>query len=220
MFGDVVASTLTGDRIGLVFLGQDNNQIDQYVRAAIAPTGAVVAYDAVVREPLQLSDLATASAPSRYATLASNPALIGPLGTAVGTQLAAGGVLLRRLEPSLFSSYAGALGPVSAVVIVRSDPRLRGTAAAETATFEAALAAGLLATRVPVVGVQASDSRPSQIGWYEDQQLASVDDVDEVSGRTALVYALAGAHGTYGVLPSAQALLPATVGTGGSRSAG
>ncbi|MGA2471429.1 MAG: copper transporter [Solirubrobacteraceae bacterium] len=214
VFPAVVANELVGERIGLVFLGQDNNQIDQFVRAAIAPAGAVVAYDAVLREPLELTSLAAASAPSRYSALASDPALLGPFARAVGGQLVYGGALVRRLEPSLFSSYAGTLGPVAAVVIVRDDPSLPASVRTQTATFEDNLAAGLAATRLPVVGVELTDTTPSQIGWYDLQQLASVDDIDDIAGRTALVYSLAGAHGAYGLLPTAQALLPATVATG------
>jgi hypothetical protein len=213
VFPTLVADTLAGDRIGLLFLGQDNNQIDQYVHAAIAPTGAVVSYDAVLREPLELSSLAAASVPSRYSALASDPALLGPFARSVATQLVYGGALLRRLEPSLFSSYAGTLGPVSAVVLVRDDAGLPTSLTSQTAAFETELAAAFTSTRIPVVGVQLTDTRPSQIGWYDAQQLASVDDLDDIAGRTALVYALAGAHGAYGILPSAQALLPATVTT-------
>jgi hypothetical protein len=41
--------------------------------------------------------------------------------------------------------------------------------------------------------------------------MASVDDIDETAGATALVYALAGARGAYGVKGSADSLLPDVV---------
>jgi hypothetical protein len=66
---------------------------------------------------------------------------------------------------------------------------------------------------VSVVGVETTSTNPSQIGWYKQQNLASVDDLDDLAGRTALIFALGGAKGTYGIKPSAQALLPNIVGT-------
>jgi hypothetical protein len=42
-----------------------------------------------------------------------------------------------------------------------------------------------------------------------------VDDLDSTAGRAALAYALAGAHGSYGVKGTANSLLPAVVATSG-----
>ncbi|HEX8743918.1 MAG TPA: copper transporter, partial [Thermoleophilaceae bacterium] len=60
----------------------------------------------------------------------------------------------------------------------------------------------------PVVGVEAIDSDPSQIGFYEDRMPASVDSVDTPAGRIALVLTLAGARGSFGFKDSADAPLP------------
>ena len=51
---------------------------------------------------------------------------------------------------------------------------------------------GLRAHDVPVVGVEATDAEPSQVEWYNDHGLSSVDDLDDPIGRAALVFALAG----------------------------
>ena len=45
--------------------------------------------------------------------------------------------------------------------------------------------------------------------------MSSVDNVDEVAGRAALVFVLAGSQGSYGRRDSAQALLPPVVGSPG-----
>jgi hypothetical protein len=222
VYSTVVADELVGERIGLIFLGQDNNQIDDLVHQAIAPSGAQIEYDAVVREPLALDTLAAAAVAvpgaTHYAGLATEPKLLAPFAKRVAGELVDGGPptsLLHAVEPSLFSSYSGVLGPVAAIVVVRNDGTAPSTTATQTATFEKSLVSSLAATGVPVVGVELTDTTPSQIGWYEQEQLASVDDLDDISGRTALVYALAGAHGTYGIKSTAQALLPGTLPTTG-----
>ena len=66
-----------------------------------------------------------------------------------------------------------------------------------------------------VVGVESTDTSPSQIRWFRDRRVASVDDLDQVAGRAALVFALGGATGAWGVKDSAQALLPDAAGTPG-----
>lgn len=219
VYPTLVAGTLTGERIGIVFLGADNNTIDEDVRAALAPTGAQLAYDAVVREPLDLGAIAGEAGATRYAGLAVNRGLIGPFAGRIASGLIDGGPLARRVERSLFSSYAGTPGPVDAMVIVRDDDRLGRAAAAQVADFEDHFAAGLAASGLPVVGVELTSTEPSQVGWFSAEQLASVDDLDLVAGRTALVYALAGAHGTYGTRASAQALLPPGVPASGATGA-
>ncbi len=63
--------------------------------------------------------------------------------------------------------------------------------------------------QTPIVGVERTDSAPSQVGWYQAQELASVYNVDQAAGRAALGIALAGGGvGSYGIKSSAEALLP------------
>jgi hypothetical protein len=46
------------------------------------------------------------------------------------------------------------------------------------------------------------------VGLFDDQGLSSVDSIDLVSGKVALVFALAGADGSFGVKETADSLLP------------
>ena len=66
----------------------------------------------------------------------------------------------------------------------------------------------MTAVGVPVVGVELSNTEPSQVPWYKSQGISSVDDLDTLAGQAALVYALAGSHGAYGIKSSADSLLP------------
>ena len=68
-----------------------------------------------------------------------------------------------------------------------------------------------------VVGIEPSDSDPSQIGWYRDRELSTVDNIDENAGRAALVFVLAGADGAFGRRDGAQDLLPPVVATAPQR---
>ena len=61
---------------------------------------------------------------------------------------------------------------------------------------------------VRVVGVERTDSDPSSIEFFSDHGAASVDNVDQLPGRVALVYVLGGAEGAFGVKETADALLP------------
>ncbi len=66
---------------------------------------------------------------------------------------------------------------------------------------------------MPTVGVELTSTEPSQVPWYQSQDISSVDDLDTIAGQAALIYALAGSHGTYGMKSSADSLLPNVGGT-------
>jgi len=66
---------------------------------------------------------------------------------------------------------------------------------------------------VPAVGVELTHSEPSQIAWYKGHKISSVDDLDAPAGRAALLYALSGSRGSFGVKGTANSLLPAVTGS-------
>jgi hypothetical protein len=207
-YSDLVANRLAGKRIGLIFLGGGSDQVNGLLRTALQSTGGQLVLVAVMRDPVDPAAVSAGATGTRYAQLTSNPSLLRPFGVRIGKQLALGGHLLAQLQSALLSSYNGTLGPLDAVVVMRNTAGITGTQAQAQTTFESGLSAGLAAARVPVVGVETSSTNPSQIAWYSQQNFSSVDDLDDLAGRTALVYALAGAHGAFGLKPSAQALLP------------
>jgi len=63
-------------------------------------------------------------------------------------------------------------------------------------------------TGLPIVGVESTTTEPSSIGFFQANELSSVDDVDTTAGQLALVYALGGSEGSFGVKGSADHLLP------------
>jgi hypothetical protein len=81
--------------------------------------------------------------------------------------------------------------------------------------FEDGLFKGL---RDNVVGVETMGTDPSQVGWYEDEVIASVDNLDLAAGRLALVLVLGEAalaeitgerpEGSFGYKDTADQALP------------
>jgi hypothetical protein len=201
----------------LVFLGASSDHADGLVRSAVTQAGGDLTVVAAVREPLNLSAISQEAAGTHYAALAGSTALIERFGKLVGRQLVSGGQavdreLLSRVRGGLMSAFDGQLGRLEGLVVVRADPTgMTPEQAAASAAFETGLLSGVAAVGVPAVGVELSETEPSQITWYKSKNVSSVDDLDAPAGQAALAYALAGAHGAFGVKPTADSLLPSAV---------
>ena len=213
-----VHDLLASRNVGLVFFGGSSNRINGLVRGAVTQAGGNLATVVAVREPLDLSGLAQAASGTSYAGLASNPELVHKFGGLAGRQLVSGGAqvdreLLSRVRAVLLSAFDGQLGKLEGLVVMRSEPTGMSTEQAQaSAAFESGLIAGVSAVGVPVVGVELSNTEPSQVPWYKSVGISSVDDLDALAGQAALVYALAGSHGNYGTKSTADSLLPAVAG--------
>ena len=132
-----------------------------------------------------------------------------------------GGVLLRRARRDERDRLRGnTFGGVDAVVVYRDPPPEpeddEGARELELReSFEDGLFEGL---RDNVIGVETMDTDPSQVGWYDDRVIASVDDTNLAAGRLALVLVLQEAalaqftgerpEGSYGYKDTADRALP------------
>ncbi len=199
---------LRGRRIGLVMLGGDDGAPD-IIRRALEPTGADLALVAVVRENVELEALAARAEGTRYARVQSDPSLLDDLGRRAGIQIVIGGKLIGELRTALLQSLSGAFGDLDGVIVLRSSTKLTDKEAAERRReLQDGIARGLVQTGVKVVGVERRANDPSNVNWFRDRELSSVNNIDETAGRAALVFVLAGAQGAYGRGDGAQALLP------------
>lgn len=204
-----VNGLLSGQRVGLVFLGEPSDQIDEAVREAVTQAGGSLQAVVAVREPFDAAGVGTQAAGTLYAALPSEPSLTRRFAVRMGKEIVKGGTLLGAVHTRLFSSDDGELGSLDGVVIVRDEPQeLSGEEAKATRALESGLLAGIAAEQVPAVGVELTSTEPSQVGWYQGEDLSSVDDLDTLAGKAALAFALAGNRGAYGVKPSADSLLP------------
>jgi hypothetical protein len=209
----LVRETLTGERIGLVFLGSSSSDVYDGVRAALQGTGAELGFVGVVREPPDVDALAAHAGDTRYAQLGDDGDLLGPFAERVGHGLVLPGELAKAERSTLMTSFSGELRGVDAVIVYRTPARPGDKDADAVRALEEGLVAGMRDAGVPVAGVETTGTDPSQIGWYRDRGLPSVDNVDHVAGRAALVFVLSGdADGTYGEKGSAEGLLPRVVG--------
>lgn len=206
----VVGGRLEGRRIAMVFLHGRSETVATAVTRALAPSGAELASASTLRLPPDRKALASRLAGTRYETLDDDADVLDAFAERMGQQFIQGGQLLQLVRGELLSSSSGSLSGAEGVVIARSDPGERGK---EEATlderYERAFIRGLQSYNTPVVGVELTSTDPSQIGWYRQSDLASIDNVDWTSGRASLVFALAGAaDGAYGTKSTADALFP------------
>jgi len=87
------------------------------------------------------------------------------------------------------------------------------------AWFDAPLLRQLTELGITVVGAERSDVVHSGVTYYREFGISTVDNLDQVTGRVALIDLLGGARGHYGTKKTAEALLP-TVTTAKEVSAG
>jgi hypothetical protein len=214
-----VHELLNGRSVGLVFLGGSSDRVNALVRAAVTQAGGALATVVAVREPLDLAGIAHEAAGTHYAGLEGSTQLVERFGELAGRQLVSGGALvdrelLSRVRASLLSAFDGQLTRLEGLVVMRAEPA--GMSAAQTeasAAFDSGLLAGVAAAGVPTVGVELGSSEPSQIPWYKGKHISSVDDLDVLAGQAALVYALLGDHGAFGLKSTADSLLPSPTAT-------
>lgn len=211
VYPTIVGSRLSGKSIGLIAIG-DTGGVVEDVRKALDPSGANFISNSTVSIPIKLDSLSDALQDTRFSDIDTDEKAVGKFGKTLGRELVDGGRLAEQVKHSLFSSRSGRLDSLDGVVYVRADrDDLKGEEKKSADRFESALIKGMLNTGVPVVGVEEKDSDPSQVMYYRDHELASVDDVDIVAGRVALVLALQGAKGQFGIGQSATELLPHTL---------
>lgn len=209
VFPTVVAGTLAEREIALVGLGGLSPEISGDVEAAVDAAGASLAEVGVVRLPPDLEALASNADGRRARAIArGDEAQLERIGERAGRTLVSGGRGFDELRRSLLSRYSGSPESIDGVVVVRRRPD--GSDAGSEAASEA-LERGLLTglrARAETVGAERTDADPSEIEFFEQNGLASVDDTDLTAGRVALVFALDGAAGSFGVKETADGLLP------------
>jgi hypothetical protein len=205
---------LRGDRIAVVALGSLPDDIKGDVQAVVgpdSPTVAALAEVAVVREPPDVGALAAAAPKgSQGAAVARDRSALEAVAKRMGSSLVAGGPTFKRYRGAMLDQVSGRPGGIDGVIVIRDQPaNMKPHQAAETGALESGIMAGLEKGHTPVVGVERSDAETSSIGFFTSSgATATVDSVDLISGRVALVYALNGTQGNYGIKATADSLLP------------
>jgi hypothetical protein len=209
----LVDGQLQDRKIGVVFLGEASDEINTEVQNALDGTEGKRVGAVQIREPLAADDLGARATGTRYETLVTgDDQMWEDFGKRMGVQLTRGGKLLENERRSLFSTVAGTAGPYDGVVISRNpSDDIKGDDLHRLNAFEKGLTEGLTSRNVPVVGVEHADADPSQVPWFRDHGIATVDNLDQTAGQAAMVFLLAGnTDGAFGVHQAR--LLPDIVG--------
>jgi hypothetical protein len=206
----LVGDRLAGSRVGVIALGDLPGGVSDDVQTALEPTGADLAQVSVVRSPPNADELARQLKGSGFGPIAKDSARLEALGRRLGQQLARGhGQLLQRTREVLLSRSSGEGKDLDRVVLVRSVPSdASPDQRAQIDAFDTGIVDGVRSTGLNAVAVEDTGAEQSSVPWFARQDVATVDDVDAVAGKVAMVFALLGANGDFGVKDTANSLLP------------
>ncbi len=202
-------------RIAVVFLGTVDRSLLAGIEKTLTDAGSgaplrTVALNLPV-EPQRLDGF-LAGGDETLAAYVSRSGDFADLGRALGRELMGGGdvSLLTKVSSQLIEQRSGTpTEPVDGAVIVASwqAPATDSVASPQTESTES-LVDGVLQgfedAGLPVVGVESSTSPDTATDVFRSRGIASVDDVDLLTGRVALAVLLSeGVNGHYGLKPSA-----------------
>lgn len=205
----LVGDELSGEQVALIALGTLPDGLADDVDAALEPAGAAITEVAVVPLPPDVGGLAAELEGTRHARARRNPQALETLGRVAGRQLVLGGGVIQRVRAQLLSRFSGRSGGTDDVVVVREAPgELDGRDSEATARLENGLLDGIRDAGLPVVGVEQNDTRESSVELFDSRDIPTVDSIEFVAGRVAMVAVLLGAEGNFGVKDTADELLP------------
>jgi hypothetical protein len=203
VFPYVAGGKLRGQRVAIVSSGPLPQEVESSTRNAVKDAGGTV--DSLSQFDARPDRTGLGEKLGRrFQGLGNDPAQLRPLGRRLGRALARGGRIPRRLENAFPDSFKGDYRGADAVAFYRTNDDRDN----ESKTFESALIEGLRGSGVPVVGVERTETDPSQIPYYVSAGLSTVDDIEIPPGRIALVLTLSGRRGDFGFKKTAEAPIP------------
>lgn len=217
----LVADRLATRRYALVGFGSLPDSVSESVEEVLATAGASLVGVGVVREPPSVDSLADQLAGTRFADLGQTRGRLAEYGRTVGRQMVLGGAVFRKTRSELMASSSGSFGSLDGVVLYRGplpEGKPGGPARLGSRVLSSTITLGMASTGSDLVGVEPLDDEPSSVSFFSSRRISSVDSVDLESGQLALVYALSGAQGKFGVKAGADSFLPRPVGAVGPGS--
>jgi hypothetical protein len=205
----LVGDTLKDRRIGVLAFGDLPSDISGDIEDALDPTGGELSEIAVVRVPPDVDGLAAELGP-KFKGIDKDHGRLEDLGRRLGAQFVAGeGGLFSRLRNTLFQRSSGEGGKLDGVVFVRGSSGIPDADSDDgSAELESGLVRGVGDSGVNAVAVERSDSDESSVPFFAGFDVATVDSTDLTSGEVAMVFALLGADGNFGIKSTAGSLLP------------
>jgi hypothetical protein len=208
----LIGGRLKGRSVALVYIGgapgDDQRDIGDAATGAITDAGGELASVSSIPLPPDVAALVDAVG-KRFAKAKRDPIALRNLGREIGARLVTGGEFVEEVKPALFSTFNGSLEEVDHFVLVSNPPDdLGAEEKARADAFERGLLEGILGTARGTVGVESTGTDPTTLGTFMSAGVSTVDDVDRPAGEVALVYALTGASGDFGVKDDADSLIP------------
>ena len=195
----LVGDRLEGTRVAVVGVGQIPEGLEANVRSVVEQAGGTI--DSVSVLPDSAAELA-----SQLGLQATAPDAEADAADRVAALVTEGGRDGQRLREESPDEFTGAYQAADAVVF-HALPAGRGVDAAQD--WEMALIGALKSSGANVVGIEESGPADrSQVRFFADQEISSVDNVDTAGGQIALVFALQGEQGQFGYKDSADEVLP------------
>jgi copper transport outer membrane protein MctB len=214
LYPGMVDTRLSGERVAVVAWGPLPNNVESGIRDAVSKAGGRVDSISVFDKPL--TDLKESMGGDLFAEETADEESLKALGRNLARAIAAGGDLAKSLRSQHPDEFTGRFRRADAIAFFEApkpDDGSDQTGVEERAddrarTIEDAMIDELSKHAIAVVGVEATDTDPSQIGRYKSLDLSSSDSVDKSGGKIALVFTLAGAQGHFGFKSSADQPLP------------
>src|SRR3954453_3340985 len=202
-FAYIAGGKLRGQRVAIVSSGPLPQDVESSIRNAVKDGGGTV--DSLSQFDARPDRTALGEKLGRnFRPLGTDTAQLRPLGRRLGKALVRGGRPARRLENAVPDSFKGDYRGADAVAFYRTNDDRDN----ESKTFESALIEGLRGSGAAAVGVERTETDPSQIPYYVSAGLSSVDDLEIPPGRIALVLTLSGRRGDFGCKKTADAPIP------------
>ncbi|KKM11940.1 hypothetical protein SY88_05985 [Clostridiales bacterium PH28_bin88] len=207
----LVQDRLAGMRVAVVktTAGGDTGQLIQGLESAGAKVESVTILNGEFnfRDPVAIGDLlARLELDGAYSASQLAPRLAWMLGESIyrGQDLRVLDVL-RELNVLTSSGNYGK--PLDAVLLLGGS---QGEKDNYFRVLDLPLIKYFREQQVRVVGTEFSDAVHSYVRYYYNQRVTTVDNVDTIPGITALILALAGSDGHFGIKPTAERMLPET----------
>jgi hypothetical protein len=213
LYPGLVRGRLRGERVSLVSWGDLPASVEEGVRDAVSKGGG--RFDSVATFDRPLRELRRAVGGAQFAALTADDNSLDQLGTVLAHAVLGDNQLSQRLPERVPDRFKGRFRHADAIVVYaapppsdtedaaykeRNDSRSRRVLASMLSEFGK--------NTISSVGVDLTDTEPSQIGFYKNHKLSTVDSINTSGGRIALVYVLAGIDGNYGFKPGAKQPLP------------
>ena len=109
------------------------------------------------------------------------------------------------LEAGFVSIEDGGCNPADSVVII---PPNMSEAPGKGYRLDLAIIDALKRLNVEIIGVETVNAKTSYVAEYKAKGISTVDNINTIPGKLALVHILLGKKGNFGVKSSASSLLP------------